>query len=337
AGGSSGGAAVALALRMLPVADGSDMGGSLRNPAAYNNVYGFRPSMGRVPYGPEPEVFLRQLSTPGPMARTVTDLGHLLAVMAGYDSRSPLSLGDDPSVFSQPLQADLAGTRLAWLGDWDGRLPMESGVLACCRAAFGAFQAIGCTIEEAVPDFDPERLWRAWLALRQWLLVGTLGGLYDDPTKQAQMKPEAQWEVENGLRLSARDVYRASETRSAWYATVLRLFDRFDFLLLPTAQVFPFEATSPWPRQVAGIAMDTYHRWMQVAVPATMAGLPAMSVPVGFNAAGLAMGLQVIGPPRGDLALLRLAFAYEQATAWVRDHPPPVLGLAGDASMEHPE
>ena len=327
AGGSSGGAAVALALRMAPVADGSDMGGSLRNPAAYNNVYGFRPSAGRVPRGPSPEVFLQQLSVDGPMARTVSDLARLLAVLAGYDARAPLSLDEDPRLFTQPLQADLVDTRVAWLGDWGGHLPFEDGVSGCCRAALPVLEAMGCTLQEAVPEFDPEELWQAWVTLRHWLVMGNLGALYADAARRAQMKPEARWEVESGLRLSAHQVYRASETRSAWYAAVLRLFERFDFLLLPSAQVFPFDADVPWPREVAGVAMDTYHRWMEVAVPATMAGLPAISLPVGFNRQGLPMGLQVIGRPRGDLAVLRLAYGYEQATGWVQRQPPPILEI----------
>jgi amidase len=194
----------------------------------------------------------------------VSDLAHLLAVMAGYDERWPLSLADDPRAFSESLRTDLGATRVAWLGDWGGNLPMEDGVLECCRAAFPALESIGCTIEDALPDFDPEALWRAWLVLRQWLTLGTLGPLYADPAKRTQMKPEAQWEVECGLRLSARDVYQASMVRSAWYTTVLWLFERFDELLLPSAQVFPFDAGLRWPREIGGVAMDIYHRWMQV-------------------------------------------------------------------------
>jgi amidase len=333
AGGSSGGAAVALALRMVPVADGSDMGGSLRNPAAYNNIFGFRPSMGRVPRGPAPEVFLQQLSVEGPMARSVRDLALLLSVQAGYDARSPLSLAEDPTVFAGSLEADLADTRIAWLGDWDGHLPMQPGVLDCCRNGVNALERIGCTVEEALPDFEPEALWQAWLVLRQCLTTGSLGPLYADPVKRRQMKPEAQWEVANGLRLTAQDVFRASETRSAWYASVLHLFSRFDFLALPSAQVFPFDVDTHWPKEIAGVAMDSYHRWMEVTVPATMAGLPAISVPVGFNPDGLPMGMQLIGRPRADLEVLRLAYAYEQATQWVQRHRPPLLESVRPATV----
>ena len=329
AGGSSGGAAVAVALRLVPVADGSDMGGSLRNPAAFNNVLGFRPSQGRVPRGPAAELFLQQLGTDGPMARTVADLGLLLGVLAGYDARAPLSLADDHQperrYAADSLAGNPAGQRLGWLADLGGALPMQPGVLELCRAALGTFAALGCTVEEVVPDFDPERLWRAWIILRQWLQTGALAEQYRDPDRRTQLKPEAQWEVEHGLALSAQQVYEASMVRSAWYLTVLDLFQRFDLLLLPSAQVFPFDVSVHWPARIAGVVMDTYHRWMQVAVPATMAGCPAISLPVGFNPDGLPMGIQVIGRPRADLDVLRLAWAYEQTTSW-RAELPAALG-----------
>jgi amidase len=215
--------------------------------------------------------------------------------------------------------------RLAWLGNWDGYLPMEAGVLQCCEAALSAFEAIGCAIEPAVPDFAPDALWQAWLVLRQWFMLSSLGPLYADPTTRAKMKPEAQWEVGNGLRLTADSVWRAAELRSAWYAAVLRLFESFDALLLPSAQVFPFGANLTWPRDVGGTQMDTYHRWMEVAIGPTMAGLPVISVPGGFSSTGLPMGVQVIGPPRGDMIVLQLANAYEQASQWVQRCPPQLM------------
>jgi amidase len=309
----------------VPVADGGDTGGSLRNPAAYNNVYGFRPSMGRVPRTPQTDVFVQQLGVEGPLARRVDDLAYLLSSLAGYDQRQPLSLDADPLLFRQSLQRELRGTRLAWLGDWGGHLPMEPGVLECCRGALSAFESVGCMVDEAQPEFDAESLWEAWLVLRQWLLLGSLGPLYADPSRRAHMKSEAQWEVEHALRLSGAEVFRASEVRSAWYAAVLRLFERFDALLLPSAQLFPFDVNWTWPREIAGRRMDTYHRWMEVMIGATMAGLPAISVPAGFSASGLPMGLQVIGRPRDDLGVLQLAHAYEQATGWVERCPPPLL------------
>lgn len=325
AGGSSGGGAVALALRMLPVADGSDMMGSLRNPAAFNNVFGLRPSQGRVPHGPAPEVFVQQLATEGPMGRSVADVARLLSIQAGFDARAPLSLKDDPSVFGAPLARDFKGTRLGWLGDYNGYLPMDDGVLGLCETALGDFSALGCEVEGCQPDFSMERLWHTWLVHRHWLVQGALGAAYADPQKRGLLKREAQWEVEGGLGLSAADVYQASLARSEWYRALAKLFERYDFLLLPSAQVFPFDAQQHWPRVVGGRTMDTYHRWMEVVIGPTLAGLPSMSVPVGFNLHGLPMGLQIIGPAQADRAVLQLAYAHEQLTHWVQRRPPPCL------------
>ena len=328
AGGSSGGAAVALALRMLPVADGSDMMGSLRNPAAFNNVFGLRPSQGRVPHGPQPEVFVQQLATEGPMGRTVTDVARLLGTQAGYDPRVPLSLTQCPQVFHQSLARDFSEVRVGWLGNYNGYLPMEPGVMSLCESALQDFASLGCKVEACQPDFSMERLWQTWLVHRHWLVHGSLGALYADPRKREQLKPEAQWEIEGGLRLTAADVYQASVSRSEWYRALNELFERYDFLLLPTAQVFPFDAQTPWPRVVGGQDMDTYHRWMEVVIGPTLAGLPSMSVPVGFNPAGLPMGLQIIGPAQADLAVLQLAYAHEQLTQWVTRRPPGCLQTA---------
>ncbi|WP_375741510.1 amidase [Pseudomonas boanensis] len=327
AGGSSGGAAVALALRMLPVADGSDMMGSLRNPAAFNNIYGLRPSLGRVPFGPTPELFAQQLATEGPMGRSVADVAALLRTQTGHEPGAPLSIrGSDD--LAGPLQHDFKGTRIGWLGDFKGYLPMEHGVLSLCESALADFRDLGCEVEPCHPDFDPERLWRCWLVHRHWLVAGSLGQAYANPVTRAQLKPEAIWEVECGLRLSANDVYKASLDRSDWYRTLMKLFERYDYLLLPSAQVFPFDASLDWPRAVGGREMDTYHRWMEIVIGATLAGLPAISIPVGFNNAGLPMGLQVIGRAQADLAVLQLAYAHEQLTQWVRNCPPPLLGDA---------
>lgn len=325
AGGSSGGAAVALALRMLPVADGSDMMGSLRNPAAFNNVFGLRPSQGRVPHGPAPEVFVQQLATEGPMGRSVADVARLLSIQAGFDARVPLSLTDDPSVLGAPLARDFKGTRLGWLGDYNGYLPMDDGVLSLCESALGDLSALGCEVEGCQPDFSMERLWHTWLVHRHWLVQGALGAAYADPQKRGLLKPEAQWEVEGGQGLSAADVYQASLARSEWYRALAKLFERYDFLLLPSAQVFPFDAQQHWPRVVGGRTMDTYHRWMEVVIGPTLAGLPSMSVPVGFNPQGLPMGLQIIGPAQADRAVLQLAYAHEQLTHWVQRRPPQCL------------
>ena len=325
AGGSSGGAAVALATRMLPVADGSDMMGSLRNPAGYNNIFGFRPSQGRVPAGPAGEVFFQQLGYEGPMARTVTDLALLLSVQAGFDPRAPLSIKEDPSAFARPLKRDFKGTRIAWMGDYRGYLPMERGVLDLCQTAMKDFGAVGCIVEEAVPNFSMELLWQTWLTLRHFTMAGIGGGLYADPAKRALMKPEALWETEGGLSLKGEQVWQASVQRSAWYAALLAMFEKYDYLALPSAQVFPFDASLHWAKEIAGRTMDTYHRWMEVVIGATLAGLPVISVPAGFNQDGLPMGIQIIGKPQADLDVLQLAFAYEQATQWVSKRKPSLI------------
>ena len=323
AGGSSGGAGVAVALRMLPVADGSDMMGSLRTPAAFNNVYGLRTSVGCVPHGPADEVFFQQFSVAGPMARNVPDLALLLSVQAGFDARLPLTRrSEGRQDWVAALERNLRGTRIGWLGDLGGHLPTEAGLLDTCRAALAAFSQIGCTVEEAVPSFDLESLWRAWIDLRSFSVAGANGALYADPAKRALLKPEAAWEIERGLALSAMQVYEAARVRSAWYQCLRELFARFDFLVLPAAQVFPFEATQTWPSSVGGQAMDSYHRWMQAVVPASMAGLPALAVPAGFGPQGLPAGLQILGPTQSDLAVLQIGHAYDLASGHARVRSP---------------
>jgi len=294
AGGSSGGAAVALALRMLPVADGSDHAGSLRNPAAFNNVFGFRTSFGRVPADWR-EVFMPSLSVHGPIARNLPDLALLLSVMAGYDARVPLSNRQDPSRFREPLKRELKGTRLAWLGDFGGHLPFEAGVLDVCgRAAF--IRGTGCVVDEARPDHPIDRVWQNWLKLRAWQVGAFLKEAYADPARRTLIKPEAQWEIERGFNVSAYDIADASAVHGAWYQAVRAMFEKYDFLILPSAQVFPFDAWLRWPKEINGTAMDTYHRWMEISIPITMSGCPALNVPAGFDTRGLPWEFREWGP-----------------------------------------
>jgi len=321
AGGSSGGAAVALATRMVPVADGSDMMGSLRNPAAFNNVIGFRPSFGRVPFGPSLEIFCSQLAYEGPMGRSVRDAAMLLSTMAGFDTRIPLSIKEDPLQFSHSLTADMQGKKIAWLGDFNGYLSMEPELLNLCEASFKHFENLCCIVEPVSMDFPMDKLWQTWLTLRHWLVAGIAGPLYDPIETRDKLKPEAIWEIENGLTLKAIDVYKASVDRTAWYQAVADLFTRYDYLILPSAQVFPFDAALHWPKEVAGKAMDTYHRWMEVVVPGSLSGCPLVNVPVGFNSQGAPMGMQIIGPATRDLSVLQIAHAYEQASGWTKQVP----------------
>lgn len=322
AGGSSGGAAVALATHMLPVADGSDMMGSLRNPAGWNNVFGFRPSLGRVPFGPTPEVFFQQLGYEGPMGRTVSDIAMLLSIQAGYDPRTPLSLDGAGARFAGSLDRDFTGARIGWLGDLDGYLPTEAGVIETCESALRNFETLGCTIEPVRPDFDMAELWTAWVTLRSFLVSGGMAPLYENAESRSLLKPEAVWEIETGRKLSGQDVFRASATRSAWYQTVLELHETYDFLVLPTAQIFPFDAKIHWPKEINGSEMDTYHRWMEVVIPGSMAGTPVLAVPAGFGPSGLPIGLQIMAPPRADLAALQMGRAYEKVQSYTQRQSP---------------
>ncbi len=324
AGGSSGGAAVSLALRMLPVADGSDYAGSLRNPAGWNNVFGFRTSIGRVPADGR-DAFMPTMGVLGPMSRNVPDLAMLLAVQAGYDARVPLSMTEGGAQFNAPLDRNFKGTRVAWAGDFKGYLPYEPGVLELCKAALKTFETLGCVVEEAAPDFSMEALWRAFLPLRAWQTAGPLLAHYKDPARRALLKPEAIFEVESALKLSAMDITAASAVRTEWYQATRRFFETYDYLVLPTAQLVPFDANIHWPKEVAGTAMETYHDWQKGVIPVTMAGLPALAVPAGFNAAGLPMGIQIVGANHAEFPLLQLAYAYDQATGWTRKRLPPLI------------
>ena len=323
-GGSSGGAAVALALRMLPVCDGSDFAGSLRNPAAFNNVFGFRTSFGRVPSDLQ-ELFSASFAVHGPMARTVPDLAMLLSVIAGYDARAPLSLHEDPAQFTESLKRGFTDARIAWLGDFGGYLPFDAGVLELCRRSLKVFADLGCHIDEVVPDYPLERLWQSCLTLRSWLVASRYREFFDNPAQRALIKPEAQWEIERGLEVTGRAIADALSVRSAWYQVVRALFDKYDFLIAPGGQVFPFDSSIHWPTEVGGTRMDTYHRWMEVMIPITMSGCPALSVPAGFNSVGLPMGLQIVGPNHGEMSCLQLAYAYDQATGWVSRQLPACL------------
>ncbi len=315
-GGSSGGAAVALATGMVALADGSDMMGSLRNPAAWNNVYGFRPSWGRVPSDPVGDGFLHQLSTLGPMARSPEDLGLLLDVISGPDPRLPLAASS--ATVSPVRPADLSGIRIGWLGDWDGAFPMEEGVLDLCQVATRVFEDLGAEVEPVPPPFDAERMWDSWITLRSWSVAT---GLEPLSGQRSALKDSALWELERGLALTAMQVHQASVVRSEWFRTAAEVFQSYDALILPAAQVWPFAVETPYPTEIAGRAMDTYHRWMHVTVPVSLIGLPCLAVPAGFGAQGLPMGLQLFGPRGSDARLLSLGAAYHAATDWPKRRP----------------
>ncbi|HEY2358532.1 MAG TPA: amidase [Phenylobacterium sp.] len=320
AGGSSGGAAAVLAARMLPLADGSDYGGSLRNPAGWNNVFGFRTGYGVAP-ATGPEVWLTGMGVQGPMARSVEDLALLLSVQAGYDPRSPLSLPGDGAVYRQNLDAPVKGRRIGWLGDFSGAVPHEPEVLEVCLTALKAFEALGCVVEDAKIDAAVEPAWQAMIKLRGWQQSAGFIADYRDPARRALLKREAIYEAEIGLALGAFDITAASEARTTWSMAVRKLFGRYDYLVLPSSQVFPFPVEERWPKTVAGRTMRTYHEWMQSALLVTLSGCPALVAPAGFDARGLPIGLQIVGPNRGEVACLQLARAYEAATNWTRKQP----------------
>ncbi|WHZ10375.1 MAG: amidase family protein [Burkholderiaceae bacterium] len=342
AGGSSGGAAVALAQRLLPVADGSDFMGSLRNPAAWNNVFGMRPSQGRVPMAPAPDVWIAQLGTEGPMGRSVRDLALLLSVQAGHDPSAPLSIAQSAEQFRAPLDFDPKGRKIAWLGDLGGHLAMEPGILPVCEQALARLSDQGCVVEPASLPVAPDAVWQTWLVWRRALIASRIAPFLLDAKNRARIKPEALWEYDQARSLTGAELLHASAERTAFYQAMRGLFERYDFLALPTAQVWPFDAALRWPQQIDTgskvVAMDTYHRWMEVVIYATLAGLPCISVPAGFSAAGLPMGLQLIGRPQADLELLRLAASYEQAASGVLRRAPadaaqPAESMAGGVPL----
>ncbi len=324
AGGSSGGAAAALATRMAWVADGSDMMGSLRNPAGFCNVYGFRPTWGLVPSDAEGESFVGTLSTEGPMARTVEDIARLLLVQAGENPEMPFPRAV-PDLLSG-LDRGVKDLRIGWLADWGGAYPMEPGILAACEAGLAVLEGLGAVVEPLAPPFPAEKLWKSWITLRAALNGNGLRDLAENPAKRALTKPETLWEIAQGQGLTVAALFEASTIRSRWYAHAARLFDRYDAVVLPTAQVWPFPADWRWPQEVAGRKMDTYHRWMEVVVPASLIGLPALSVPLGFGPQGLPSGMQIIGRSGDDAGVLAIGQAYHRATEWPQKRPPLVAG-----------
>lgn len=320
AGGSSGGTACGLGTQMLPVGNGGDLMGSLRNPGAFNNVVGFRPTQGRIPDSGGGDLFYQQMGTDGPMGRNAEDTWRLLVTMSGWSSVEPLSLRDKLPDGS-PLQAtDLTGLKIGWMGDLDGYLPMEPGVLDVCEGTLKALADNGAVVEPCLPKFDMNLLWETWLTLRHWTRHG-MRGLYDDPVTRAQLKPEAIWEIEGAFDTSARTIYEAGVARADWYRELQRLFGQYDFLLLPTAQVFPFDKSVHWPKEINGVEMDTYHRWMEAVIGGSLAGVPVANVPAGFDGSDRPMGIQVMAPWGEDRKALEFAVACEAVTGYLARRP----------------
>lgn len=312
-GGSSGGAAVALACGMVPLADGSDMGGSLRNPANFNNIVGFRTSPGRVP---GPAGSWSNLSVDGPMARTVDDVALMLAAMAGPDPASPISITEPGSTFLAPLERDFRGVRIAWSSDFGG-LPTDARVQMVLESRRAVFADLGCHLDEACPALDDA--YEVFQTFRGVALAETRGPLLE--TNRHQLKDTAVWNIEKGLALTGSEVARAGRLRTAVFNTMKAFMDRYEFLVVPVNQVPPFSVDQPFPTVINGVPMETYIDWMKSCFYITVTGHPAISVPCGFTPEGLPVGVQIVGRYRDEFGVLQLAKAFETATRFHKQRP----------------
>ena len=312
-GGSSGGAAAALACGFMPIADGSDMGGSLRNPANFCNVVGLRPSPGRVPSWPV-ELGWFTLSVDGPMARTVSDVALLLSVLAGPDPRSPIALSVPGSQFARPLERDFKETRIAFV---DLGLPYEPEVKQVVNSNRVIFDSLGCIVEEAEPDFsDADEIFKTW---RAWNFEATLAGEYKK--HKDQLKDTVIWNIEQGLPLTGPYLAQMELKRTQLYHRLREFMERYEFLILPVSQVLPFDVEQPYPTEINGEEMLTYIDWMKSCYYISTVGHPALSVPGGFTESGLPVGVQIVGRHHDDWGVLQLGFAFEQATQHWKRHP----------------
>lgn len=317
-GGSSGGAGAALACGMLPIADGSDLGGSLRNPGNFNNVVGLRPSTGRVPIWPA-RLGWYPLSVKGPMARTVQDVALLLSVMAGPDPRSPISLQDSGSTFLQPLERDFRGVRIAWSPDLGG-LPVDPRVQEVLKSQLHVFSDLGAEVEEATPDLTGAR--DVFHVLRGYSFAA--GHAEHLRQHRDLLKDTVIWNTEQGLKLTGLQVAEAEAQRTEIYHRMRTFMETYEFLICPVNQVPPFDVNQPYPTEINGVAMEDYLDWMRSAYYITVTGHPAISVPCGFTPEGLPVGVQIVGRYRDDFGVLQLAHAFEQATQVWRRRPPVV-------------
>jgi amidase len=317
AGGSSGGTAAALACGMHPIGDGSDMGGSLRNPASFNNVVGFRPSPGRVPGWPA-LLGWSPLGVSGPMARTVADTALLLSVQAGPDPRSPIALETPGSRFAEPLESDPRGLRVAFSPDLGGAVPVEPEVAAATTAAALVFADLGAQVTDASPDFTGAD--EAFRTLRAWSFEATFGAL-EERSPEA-FKATLRDNIAQGRALSGRDLARAEQLHTALFHRVRKFFTHYDIALLPVSQVLPFDVNLEYPTEINGVPMTDYLDWMRSAYLISATGCPALSVPAAFSASGLPIGVQLVGPHHADFAVLQAGHAFEQATQVGRRRPP---------------
>lgn len=316
-GGSSGGAAVGLACGMIPIADGSDMGGSLRNPASFCNVVGLRPAAGRVPNWPARDGW-SSLSVAGPMARTVADAALLLSAMAGPDDRSPISLQEPGEIFARPLGRSFKGLRLAWASELGG-LPFDRRVKEVVNSQRKTFEALGCVVDEVEPDVrNADEIFRV---LRARWFESRLGSLLQSGCDRALIKDTVLQEIDKCACLTGPQIARAQTQRTELYQRVRLFMERYEFLVLPVAQVPPFDLDQPYVTEIEGVRMDSYIDWMKSCYFISVTGNPAISVPCGFTTDGLPVGIQIVGRHRGEWPVLQLAHAFEQATGFGKRRP----------------
>jgi amidase len=314
-GGSSGGAAVALASGMQPIADGSDMGGSLRNPASFCNVVGFRVSPGRVPDWPSHTGWV-PISVQGPMARTVEDAALMLSAIAGPDPRIPISIPEPGSRFLKPLGRDFTGVRIGWSRNLGG-LPVDSGVTEVIEAQRKSFESLGCITEDGEPDFtDADQVFKIW---RGWSRELTLGKILKG--HRSQMKDTLVWDIEQGVKLSGAQVGWAESKRMEIFQRMHAFMETHEFLVCPVSQVPPFDVNERYITEINGTKMGTFIDWMKSCYYITITGHPAISVPCGFTRDGLPVGVQIVGRYRDDFGVLQLAYAFEQATTFWKQRP----------------
>ena len=317
-GGSTGGGSVALACGMVPLADGSDMGGSLRNPPNFCNIVGIRPSPGRVPNVPS-NLGWFTLSVPGPVARNVSDCAFFLSVLAGYDHHSPISIDQPGAQFAQPLgDRSFKGVRVAMFKDMG--LPWDPEVKSAVQAQRKVFESLGCTVLDAEPDFrDANECFVAW---RHWSTELAFGDQL--ATHGDQLNEYIHWHVEEGRKLTGPYLSRMEAKRTALYQRLCGFKGEYDFFILPVNQVLPFDVNQHYPTEIAGVKMENYIAWMKSAYYISAAGNPAVSVPCAFSASGLPIGIQIVGRHHDDWGVLQLAYAFEQATNIGKRRPPNV-------------
>src|SRR5215475_6855551 len=314
-GGSSGGAAVALACGLAPVASGSDTGGSLRNPAAFCNVVGFRPSIGRVP-NPKAAFGWSTLSTSGCLGRSVADLALVLSTIAGPDSRAPLSIHEPGERFALPLGRSFKGVRVAWFKDLGG-VPFDPRVRTVVDGHRKTLESLGCVVEQAEPDFGSAEI--AFRLLRAWNSANTYRvRLQEHPDA---FKDTLRREIEEGLRLTAVDIGNAETAHSQLWRAFQAFLEKYEFFVLPTTQLPPFDVNLPYPTEIGGVKFNNYIDWMKSCWYISAVGNPAGSVPAGFTPEGLPVGVQIVGRAGADFSVLQMAHAFEQATGFGKKRP----------------